>query len=451
MPEHDLFDLDDAFSSLERDIATISSPRGAGRAVGAARRRRRTTYGSIAAVAVLAVAGVVIGQGLGGHDGAVGPSDQPLPPPTPLSAMAFSAATAGWVDGWGQPDASQSKALSSINCLDSGGNTPALDQASKTGGDLYGTGSSIAYVLGLQFKADNIDAATAEITASVAQCHPSATTTATYADGSQVRFYVLPGAGGGSDVELWTGQLGDRLGLAVVGGAADTPSPETAGRVGDLLMGALQVDGTFTSTPGGDVTSSSASASSSSFGSISESDFAQALGSWPNGWQRQGTKSAGEALPCAGDWTVGSSSGSGSSLGGNGEQEAYGFDSAENARSSAEALAGDLKACAASPGTVSTASGLGTAPVTIVVSSGNDARVTWIVQHGSTVAYITIPGSTRPPDAVSLTIQGLMLDALNGVSESSGPPPVESSAPVQQQQGGSSSSSSSSSSAAPAN
>ncbi|WP_151081448.1 hypothetical protein [Nocardioides cynanchi] len=446
MPEHDLFDLDDAFSSLERDIATISSPRGASQAVGTARRRRRTTYGSIAAVAVLAVGGVALGHGLGGSGGAVGPSDQPLPPPTPLSAAAFSTATAGWVGDWSSPSSSQAKTLDSITCLDSGGDTQALDKASRTGGVIYGAGTSeVAYVLGLDFPVGKIDAATAEIAASVANCHPSSTTTTTYADGSTVTFYVLPGSGGAGDIELWTGQLKDTLGLAVVGGTPDAPSPEVAGRVGDLLLGALQVDSTFTRTPGGAISSSSASASSVGFGSVSESDFAQALGSWPNGWEQRGTKYTDNPLPCAGDWTVGSSSGSGSSLGTNGDQEAYSFDSAENAHSSVQALTGDLHACAASPATITTVAGTGTIPVTVAVGSGSGASVTWIVERGSSVAYITIPGSSTPPDSVSQAVGDLLSKAL--VADNGGPPPVESSTPVQQQ--GSSTSSSSSSAAAP--
>jgi len=453
MPEHDLFDLDDAFSSLERDIATISSPRGAGQAVGTARRRRRTTYGSIAAVAVLAVGAVAIGQGLAGRDGAVGPSDQPLPPPTPLSAGAFSTATAGWVDGWGKPTSAQSDSLNSVDCLGSGSDTKALDAATRTGGDIYGAGSTeVVYALGLDFPADKIDAATSAIAAAVRSCKPTVSATTTYADGSEVTFYQLPPKNGSGDIELWTARFGDRLGLAVAGGTPDEPPADVVAQVGDLLVGVLQVDSTFTQTPGGAVTSGSATASSSSFGSVSESDFAAALGTWPNGWQQRGTKSAVDQLPCAGDWTVGSSSGLGSSLGTNGDQESYNFDSAENARSSVEALAGNLHACAASPATITTVAGTGTAPVTVAVGSGSDARVTWIVHVGASVGYISIPGDTTPPALVSETVAGLMGDALNHVASSEAPPPSEQSAPaVQQSSGTSSSSSSGSANAVPTN
>jgi hypothetical protein len=445
MPDHDLFDLDDAFSALERDIATVSSPRGAGQAVATARRRRRTTFGAIAAVAVLAVGGVAVGHGLTGRNSSVGPSDQPLPPPTPLSAAAFSTATAGWVDGWGKPTATQANSLDSLKCLGQAATSSALDTPTRSGGDIYGAGSTEAvYAIGLDFAADKIDAAMTALAASVANCQPTATVTTTYADGSEVRFYQLPPKSGNSDIELWTARFGDRLGLAVAGGTPNEPPADTVGKVGDLLVGVLQVDGTFTQTPDSAVTSGSASASPSSFGSVSESDFAAALGSWPNDWQQDNSTIVNTSTPCAGDWTVGSSFGSGASLGSNGDVEFSGFDSAEDARSSVEALAGNLHACAASPATITTVAGVGAAPVTVAVGSGSDAQVTWIVQHGPAVGYISIPGDTTPPALVSQTVAGLMGDAMNRVSSNEAPPPVEQSSPAVQQGGGTTSSSSSS-------
>jgi hypothetical protein len=433
MPDHDLFDLDDAFSSLERDIASISSPRGAGHAVVSA-RRRRTTYAAVAAVAVLAVGGVAIGQGLGGRNGAVGPSEQPLPPPTPLSAEALSTATAGWVDGWGSPTQDQLAGLHSVKCLSSG-NTSAFEKATKAGGASYGAGDSeFAHTVALEFPTGAIGAATAQITASAANCHPSATLTTTYVDGSQVAFYVLPGTSGSGDIELWIAQHGDRLALGMMGGAPEEPPADVVGQVDDLILGALQLDSTFTSTTGGDITSSaSASVSSGDVGTVTEPefvtepDFAAALGTWPNGWEQRGAKATGEALPC-GDWMVGSSSGSGTSLGVNGEQDFDTFTSVANATSSLQALGANLQTCAESPVTVTTVSGAGGVPVTVAVGSGNGGRVTWIVQRGATLGYITVPATTTPPDAVSEAVGKLIGDALSHVSK--GPAPVESSAPA---------------------
>jgi hypothetical protein len=439
MPEPDIFDLDEAFSSLERDVATISSPRSAGQAVATARRRRRSTFGAVAAVAVLAVGAVAIGQGLGGRSSSIAPSEQPLPPPTPLSAEAFSTATAGWVDGWGKPTSTQGDSLGSITCLSHGVDTNPLNRATRQGGAVYGAGSTeAAYVLGLDFSADRIDAARAAIAAAAANCTPAISSTTTYQDGSEVTFYQLPATSGTGHLELWTADFGDRLGLAIVGGTANEPPADVVGHVDDLLIGALQVDKTFTTNPAGGVTGGSSSASSADFGTVAESAFASALGAWPNGWQERGTKSTAEPLPCAGDWTTGSSSGMGASLGGNGEQDFYNFDSAESAAASVTALSGNLESCASSPATVTGVGG--TAPAAVVVGSGTDPRVTWIVQRGATVGYVTIPGDTRPPVLVSEAVAGLVGDVLDHVGQ--GPPPVESSTPVKQQGGTSSSASS---------
>ncbi|MDX6368485.1 MAG: hypothetical protein QOK30_3561, partial [Nocardioidaceae bacterium] len=349
----DLFDIDDAFSALEREIATISSPRGAAHAVASARRRRRTTYGAIAAVAVLAVGGAAISQGLGGRDGAVGPSDQ-LPPPAELTPAALSAATAGWIDGWGTPDDTQTRSLASVTCLRHN-NSNAFDHAIRGGEHAYGAGSTeITYMLGMEFPADRVDAAVAAMATKAASCNPTVTSTKTYTDGSQATFYQLPATSGSGDLELWTAQYGDRLALAVMAGTTNEPPADVVGHVDDLLLGALQVDTTFNTGSSIGVPSGSKSASSADFGSVAESDFAAALGAWPNEWQRTGTKSIGKSLPCIGDWTQGSSSGMGASLGSNGEQDFFSFDSVDSARASLQALASNLQACAASPATVRT-------------------------------------------------------------------------------------------------
>ena len=73
MPE--TFDLDRALDDLARDVATRSRPAGADRAVTTA-RRRRTSLGAVAAVAVLSVGGLVLSQ-LGGGS----PAPQPGGPP----------------------------------------------------------------------------------------------------------------------------------------------------------------------------------------------------------------------------------------------------------------------------------------------------------------------------------------------------------------------------------
>ena len=85
MPEHDLFDLDAAFASLERDIATVSSPRGAGQAVASARHRRQTRRVSAATLVALATIGAGAAVVRGHGDGSPEPAGQPLPTAAPAS------------------------------------------------------------------------------------------------------------------------------------------------------------------------------------------------------------------------------------------------------------------------------------------------------------------------------------------------------------------------------
>jgi hypothetical protein len=448
MPEHDLFDIDDAFSSLEREIATISSPRGASHAVASARRRRRTTYGAIAALAVLAVGGVAIGQGLGNRDGAVGPSDQ-APQPAELTPAALSAATSGWIDGWVAPtQASQlsNADLTNLGCLASEPTPKGLENPARLGRTFYTTpGGQVGILTGFEYSSSsggNASAAADALAATVASCHPTVTTPVSYGAAATVTFYELPATRGQHDAQLWTVRYGDRIAFLTIGGGSDAPSADTVSQVDDALVAAVQADATFAHVASGiSGGGSNTKPSAPQFGTVAEPDFAAALGTWPNGWQQNGTKSTGDALPCTGNWTTGSSSGMGASLGSNGEQDFYGFDSVDSARSSLQALSANLQSCAASPATVRTVTGTGGTAVTVAVGSGKDGRVTWIVQRGATVGYLTIPGTTGPPDAVSEAVGGLVGDVLANVSE--GPPPVESSTPVQQQGGGTSSSSSS--------
>jgi hypothetical protein len=87
----------------------------------------------------------------------------------------------------------------------------------------------------------------------------------------------------------------------------------------------------------------------------------------------------------------------------------------------------------------------------VAVGSGNDARVTWIVQSGTMVGYITIPATSTPPESVSQAVGDALLQVLQ-TSRAADPSPVEQSAPaVQQGNGTSSSSGSASGNAVPKN
>lgn len=452
MPEPDLFDLDDAFSSLARDIATVSSPRGAGQAVATARRRRRTTYAAVAAVAVLAVGGAAVAQGLGHDASSVGPSNQ-LPAPSPLDARALTTATAGWSSAWSDPDKSAQGIFTNLDfgCLDhiQGGTNVEPDST----GDLAAVNadSAVAYGNLADFGQKSAAAATTwdSLSTGLQQCS-DATVSANrvWADGQALSFTVRSTKAGSVEQHVWLAREGNAVGLLFIADQPGAVPDAVDGRVMEAMVAGLQSPDSFhpLTSRSGSVSSSASAVPSTAFGQVSEADFTAALGTWPNGWQSRGTKSTGDSLPCAGDWTVGSSAGEGSSLGSNGDQEFYSFDSAENARASAQALAADLSSCASSPATVTTVTGTGSVPVTVAVGSGSDAQVTWIVQRGASVGYVSIPAGTTPPEQVSQAMGDALSQAL-AATATPAPPPVEQSSPALQQGAGTSSSSST----APAN
>ncbi len=109
MPEPDTFDLDAAFEALEHDIAGLSRGPGAARAVSTARRRRRTSIGAAAAVALVALGGIVATQVVGTHDTTVEPVGRPSP--APFDNAALTKATKGWTGPWGDLTTPKSGAL----------------------------------------------------------------------------------------------------------------------------------------------------------------------------------------------------------------------------------------------------------------------------------------------------------------------------------------------------
>jgi hypothetical protein len=414
MPEHETFDFETAFARLERDIADITSPHGARLAVATARRRRRTTYGAIAAAAVLAVGGFALGHGPGGRNGSIAPADQPLPPPTPLSAATLSTATAGWVDGWGEAATNQATAMSGVNCLATAPGDPGYSPT-RQGTVLYTAGTSVsAAVVGTEYAADQIGAAASALTDKVTNCHPTVTATTSYTDGSQVTYYQLPGQDGMDDVELWTGQFGNRLGLGVIAGSGDAPSPDVVGRVDDLVMGALQVDSTVTQAPGGPGNAPGATVGPSggridpakTLGQVWAEDLGPALAGWDNPWEPQLRDITGPELPpCAGQFD-GDANGRSETVnvGRNGHEWVQWFDDETAATTAVEQLQQNLASCS-TPYTFHTVTLPDARPV--LVGVGPD--VLWIERVASHALFVYIaPGSTPPPDAVSLKVGAVL-------------------------------------------
>jgi hypothetical protein len=434
MPDHDTFDLDRAFSSLERDIATVSSPRGAAQAVASARRRRRTTYGAVAAVALLAVGAAAIGQGLATRDDSVGPAE--LPTPAAFDAAALSAATDGWTSDWRTPTKTDQPAFqadSAPQCLQAvEGSTDeqATPDPARTGGGLLVADDEASLGTLAEWGDDHPGASTAGYDAVVTTLDRCAQATAAHDytwNGARGQSWTVT-SGGQPSQHIWIAQTGRAVGVLWAGGSAGPVPDAVDEHVISALVAGLQSPESFPQQVG--PSSGSSSGSSAAVATVGDADFAKALGSWTNGWQERGTKSVSGPLPCAGDWASASGDATGASLGGNGEQDSYGFDTSADAAAAAEALAANLHACTSSPATVTQVAITGAAPVTVVVGSGDNARVTWIVQRASTVSYITIPATTTPPDAVSEAVCRLIVDGLAQAQEGSVSAPSPSASAV---------------------
>jgi hypothetical protein len=437
MPEHDLYDredaLDAAFAHLEHDITTLSTAPGADAAVARARSRRRTTAGAIAAVAVLAVGGLAVAQGLGHQASSVQPATS-LPTPAPLDAAALTAATGGWTSAWGPADSQASQVLDGpiSHCLDA---SPALNTVAepvRASGDLSftaGPAASFGVLADFATKPDQADSLWTSVKDTVSQC-PTATLTGQQVwDGGEAQSYALTSGSGRTD-HFWMARSGATFGMLWVANApAVVPASADAG-LGTALVAALRWPASYhdSQSNSGSVTSSaSAGPSSAVLATVSDAAFAQVLHGWSNGWLPSGAKDTSESLPCHADaWQSGSSSGEGSSLGSNGDQEYTHFDTATDAEHSASALAQALRDCPSATYDVHSVPIRGGGTVTVAAGTTAQDSVIWIVQDGSSVAYVQIPaGTTPPPDSVSTWLGSMLHSVLT--DPQSGSRPQESS------------------------
>jgi hypothetical protein len=433
MPEHDIYDLDAAFRALEQDIAGRSAPHGAGAAVHTARRRRRTTIGAVAAVAVLAVGGVALGQGIATHTDSVGPSQ--LPAPAPLNASSLSTATQGWVSDWRAPK-NQSDGFSlegaPPRCLDAFDGTaekPATPDPDRSGGSLLVAENEASISTLAEWNGDHPDASTvgyAAVVASVDAC-AQATPDRDYTwAGGQGRSWTIS-TGGQETQHLWVARTDSAVGFLWTGGTAGPVPDEVDQRVTSALLSGLLSPDSFTdSGPTGG--SASASASSDAMPQVSDEDFARAVRGWDSGWSLNGTKQVADGVPCLRNWASGAAV-SGTNLGGNGDQEYTTFASVADAQDAADRMAQALAGCS---GSYAVSRLVDDARSTVLVAAGPD--VVWVAREGASVGVLLVPSAgTAPPETVSTDVGGLMLAAMDQpthgtVSQgSSGTGPVASS------------------------
>jgi hypothetical protein len=455
MPEHETYDyegaLDAEFERLHRDIASSSNPPGAAGAVALARHRRRTTIGSVAAVVAVAVIATSAGIAVHRHDTAVGPADGSLPTPAALTPAVLSAATSGWTGGWStitrDTDATlkANDQLNSLSCLDTA-DTKALDEPTGRGGGAFTTSvGQVAFLEGLEFKADSPDlvAAGAAMDDAVSSCDPTMTTSTSYGNSGRLSFYEVPGKAGEPDIQFWTARLDNRLALLVLAGAEDAPSPDTVATMDNALMAAIQSDATFKPTASLGIGTSSSSADDPAFDMLSEPQLSAAFGSWSSGLDI-GSDSQGDMpkVPCTdGDAVRNASSASGLSLGSTGVESIYSLGSPTEAQAALGGLVDQLSSCNSTAYDVRTLPGPGSTSVTVATAGGDRPATVWAVQSDRFLAVIALGGGSNPPDSVSVAVGGLLADVL------AHPQAQESGAPDPQKQGEPAASSSSSAAA----
>jgi hypothetical protein len=402
MPEHDTFDLEAAFARLERDIAGVSSPRGAGLAVATARRRRRTTIVAVAAAAVVAVGGLALGQGLG-HHAAVVPADQ-LPAPAPLDGSHLTAATKGWTPAWGpQTDAGKMKLSENF-----GGPCLALPGHGRSGiVELADAHVDVAFAAMSDYGSHSVTEATQwyKIERRVAGCH-GARLISSFSDvsGALGRTYQIDAAPSDSAPEyLWMVSTGRAIGVLKIFGQSE-PLPSANDRpVADALLAAVQLPASYPL---------SRSSTGQTTVGISATDFSAALGDWQSGWSAtQGGRDANSS-PCGTDISSGAAFGETESLGANAEQGSYGFDSATAARAAVESIGSSLAACSSGAYDVRSLAVQG-GSVTVAAGTGSAADVVWLVQNRNQFSYVVIPaGETVPPVSVTQQVGDLLASDL---------------------------------------
>jgi hypothetical protein len=219
MPE--TFDLDRAFDDLTRDVAARSHPTGADRAVTTA-RRRRTSLGAVAAVAVLSVGGVVVSQ-LGGGSPAPQPGGPgnvtvaPEPAPRPLDAAALNEGFDGWAV-WTQRDP---EVLTDPRCL---GDTPEQPVSGETTAFRSDPGLGAAFTNAVFASEADAQRAFDALVDDLEGCQLLEGVRPLTLESGRSAYAPLSGTPKGDDPQLiWLVQVDDRVGILTVVGIQDTP------------------------------------------------------------------------------------------------------------------------------------------------------------------------------------------------------------------------------------
>ncbi len=231
----DTFDLDRAFEDLTRDVTASSVPRGAERAITVSRRRRATaTAAGIAALAIVATAGLALSTR--GSDDA-GPPVAPDVPvtvtPAPLTAAALGEATARWVGPWTEADSSL---LTDAPCLSEDTAQPLAHEAAEFAA---GATAGASRVYSLWSNPDQPAAVAATLATGFAACEDGAMTPTRLDVGdAQITAYAFPEGAEPAGV-IWVAVSDDRLGLLTVVGPDTHPPAEVQQDVAEALVSGL--------------------------------------------------------------------------------------------------------------------------------------------------------------------------------------------------------------------
>ena len=407
MPEHDFdrdVDLDKAFAYLLEDVGGHTTPPPASTVIERSRRRRTTTVAAAAAVVVLA-GGIAVASGVGRPTAAPGPSGQ-LPAAAVLDQQAWSAATAGWVDGWGPLSDSGSLGwidkIGDPTCLatmpDNGPEPDRSGRLTLAAGDRAFSFSALA---------DFDDAGQAQtswrqLSDVVTGCGDAHLLQQVTWDGASGRSYSLDSAK--QRQYLWLVREGQKMSITWYVGRTPALPDETDTRILTTLAAGLQDPGSFREND--DVTTDSGSSMSGE--SVSDDDFAQAIHGWDSGWKPASNTTSEDPLPClAVDSALDSTGSFGGSLGSNGTYSTITFADAAAAGAALEDAQTQLSTC---PTAYDVSTLTGTLPIVVASSP---AGVAWIVQDGPHVGVIEIQGGNPdPPPEVSAAIAAVIDRAL---------------------------------------
>lgn len=230
----DIVDLDRAFENLTRDVTTSSVPRGAERAISAARRRRATGAG-ITALAILTTGGLALSN-LGSYDARPEPVAPDVPvtiTPAPLTPAALGEATAGWVGPWTQ---ASSPLLTDAPCLRAGAAQPLADEAAEF---RAGTTAGASRVYSLWNNPNQAAKVATNIATGFAACQDGAMTP-THLDvgDAEITAYAFPQGAEPAGV-IWVAVSGDRVGLLTVVGPDTHPPADVQQDVAEALVSGL--------------------------------------------------------------------------------------------------------------------------------------------------------------------------------------------------------------------